>query len=254
MFEDVLMADFIKLNGTPVRTTGLYQRSIAQPGGPPLAEVELVIIIRGSMANRSLRQLLAAEPVRVDLPGPNTTTTFDAAIEDVQVSSSGTGEAAAYRFDLKLRETPESAAQRAAAGEIAESKDAAKSHEGPFRYERKEIVDDNPSAPLDYSKITTSGDSAVWATALKQLTTPQTSRVAAPPEPPLTEIERASVEAVLVNLRLDALINMLEFTGQVRRVEVESTFMQIVKDKFVSEATPLVGEKVAKRALRDLLG
>ncbi len=247
------MADFIKLNGTPVRTTGMYQRSIPQTDGPSLAEVELVIIVRGSMANRSLKQLLSTEIIRVDMPGGSDSMTFDALIEDVQVGSSGAGEAAAYRFDLKLRETPESASTRARE-HPEQVDDTSKATPGPHRYAQAEIIDEHPDAPLDLSQITVSGDSAVWATALKQLKSPQTARNAAPPEPPLTPTERAGVEAILVNLRLDALIEQLEESGRVRRIDVDRAFMKLVKQRFVTEASPLVGEKVAKRAERDLLG
>src|SRR3954454_7832668 len=100
------MPDFVKLNGTAVRTTGLYRRKIKQDHGPELDELELVIIIRGSMANKSLKQLLATEPIRVDLPDKSGPISFDASIGNASVQSSGTGEAAAYRFDLTLRELP----------------------------------------------------------------------------------------------------------------------------------------------------
>jgi hypothetical protein len=197
---------------------------------------------------------LSTDRIRVDLPSSAETITFDASIEDVQVGSSGTGEAAAYRFDLKLRETPESAAIRGH-DRAAETQEAPKSSvSGPHRYSRAEIVDENPDEPLDLSRVTVSGDSAVWATALKQLKAPQAARAAAPPEPPLTPTERATVEAILVNLRLDALINQLEFSGQIRRSEVENTFLELVKERFVAEASPLVGERVAKRTERELLG
>lgn len=245
------MPDFVKLNGTAVRTTGMYRRSIPHAGGPDLAEVELVIIVRGSMANRSLKQLLSLEPVRVDIPSSTDTETFMSSIENVMVGSSGIGEAAAYRFDLTLRETPESAAIRARHREA--------NAPPPVHQERAKspaILDvfEDPDAPLDLSTVTMSGDSAVWATAFKQMTTPPAAKHAGPPEAPLTTLERAGIEATLVNLRMDAVIDLLEISGLVTRLDVERQFLSLVKSRFISEVTPLVGEKIAKRAERDLLG
>jgi hypothetical protein len=246
------MADFIKLNGTAVRTTGLYQRSIPQADGPALAEIELVIIVRGSMANRSLKQLLSTEIIHVDLPVGAKTVSFDSTIESVQVGSSGAGEAAAYRFDLTLRETPQSAALRAS--EPAEHVDeAAQVADGPSKYTQAEPVDDNPNAPLDLSRIRVSSDSAVWATALKQLTTPKNLPPSAFPEPPLSALEQACVDAKLMNLRMEALIDQLEAAGRVRRIDVDISYLQLVAERFANEVMPLVGEKVAKRVERELL-
>jgi hypothetical protein len=244
------MPDFAKLNGTAVRTTALYQRVIEQASGPPLAELEFVIIVRGSMANRSLKQLLSQEPVHVDLPKGTGSEQFVAKIESVQVASSGTGESAAYRYDLVLRETPKSAARRTA--EAAANTPVVPKTAHIVR--ETEVVDDDPSGPLDLSDVKVSGDSAVWATALKQLQTSPGARPAAPPEPPLTSVELAGIEAVLTNLRLDALLDLLEIRGIMQRADVESHFMKLVAERFVSEATPVVGEKAAKRAQRDLLG
>lgn len=244
------MPDFMKLNGTAVRTTGMYRRAIDQPGGPPLAELELVVIIRGSMANRSLKQLLSHEPVQIDLPKGEEWERFVANIQDVQVASSGTGESAAYRYDLTLRETPESAAKRAletVANEPAVSKTA-------HIVRETEPYDDDPTGPLDLSGVQVSGDTAVWATALKQLKTPHGARPEAPPEPPLTPVELAGIEAVLTNLRLDAMIDLLEIRGIMQRADIEAHFTKLVTDRFVTEATPVVGEKAAKRAQKDLLG
>src|SRR5687768_9687016 len=94
------MSDFVKLNGTAIRTTGTYHRLIEQADGPSLAEVELVVIVRGSMANRSLKQLLSQEPISVDVPKGSQAERFVASLESVQVASSGSGESAAFRYDL----------------------------------------------------------------------------------------------------------------------------------------------------------
>lgn len=246
------MPDFVKLNGTAVRTTGFYQRAIEQESGPPLTEVELVVIVRGSMASRSLKQLLAQEPVHVDLPKGTSSEEFVATIANVQVASSGTGESAAYRYDLVLRETPESAAKRAAEQPApAPAPVAAKA----VRTMRDlPVYDEDPDGPVDLSAVKVGGDTAVWATALQQLRTPTGAARPAAPEPPLTSVELAGIEAVLTNLRLDAMIDLLEIRGIMQRADVESHFMKLIADRFVEEAAPVVGEAAARRAERDLLG
>lgn len=241
------MPDFLKLNGAAVRTTGIYRRSIEHPGGAPLEELELVVIVRGSMANRSLKLLLSQEPVIVDVPKGESMERFVASIHDVQVAASGTGESAAYRYDLILRETPESAQKRA-----AEAPAPVVAKPNPIVRETP-VYDDDPAGPLDLSKVQVSGDTAVWATALKQMKAPG-GRPAAAPEPPLTSVELAGIEAVLTNLRLDAMIDLLEIRGIMQRDEIESHFTKLVTERFVTEATPVVGEKAAKRAQKDLLG
>ena len=248
------MSDLTKLNGTAVRTTGAYHRVIEQPDGPPLAEVELVVIIRGSMANRALKQLLSQEPIHVDVPKGSRAEVFFASLENVQVASSGSGESAAFRYDLTLRETPESAARRAA--ERAANPEPVAVAAAPVRVAETEYpeTDDDPSAPLDLSRVKVAGDSNVWATALKQLKEPQRGRVAAPPEPPLGPVELAGIEAILVSLRVDAMIDLLEIKGLLSRDDIEGHFMKLVQTRFVAEATPVVGEKAAKRAERDLFG
>jgi hypothetical protein len=245
-----MMTDFMKLNGTAVRTTGMYRRSIEQPGGPPLAELELVIIVRGSMANRSLKQLLAQEPVLIDLPKGAEMERFIANIQDVQVAASGTGESAAYRYDLTLRETPESAEKRAAEAAVTTPVVPKTTHV----VRETQPYDDDPNGPLNLSEVKVGGDTAVWATALKQMKTPTGARPEPPPEPPLTSVELAGIEAVLTNLRLDAMIDLLEIRGIIQRADIESHFTKLVTDRFVAEATPVVGEKAAKRAQKDLLG
>lgn len=241
------MSDFIKLNGTAVRTTGFYRRSIPQTDGPPLAELELVIIIRGTMANRSLKQLLSVEPIQVDLPKGETVESFPATIEHVAVGSSGSGEAAAYRFDLTLRETPESAVLRAAERAAHEETPA------PERIVKAAQAFDESTLDLEISHVKVAGDSATWATAIKQMTAEPGARREVP-EPSLTATERTGIEAILVNLRMDALIDTLEAAGRLRRTDVDRAFLGLVKQRFVSEATPVVGERAAKRAERDLLG
>ncbi|HKG25161.1 MAG TPA: hypothetical protein VKB09_05890, partial [Thermomicrobiales bacterium] len=97
------------------------------------------------------------------------------------------------------------------------------------------------------------GDASVWATALRQMTSPGSSRPAPPPEPPLETPELAGAEAVLVGLRLEALIEQLTAVGIVRRSSVDASFMRLVQQRFVAEATPVIGEKAAQRAAKSAL-
>jgi hypothetical protein len=240
--------DFIRMNGTPVRITSIYQRAVPQDDGPPLKEVELVVILRGTMAQRSFVALLARGHVRLDVPDKSEWTTYDTEIISSYHSSSGTGEAAAHRHDITLRETPDSAARRAA--EHPEEPKEAASKATSARQPEPDI-DEDPNAPLDLSQVKVGGSAAVWATALRQLTTqPGPTKPAPPPEPPLETAELAGAEAVLVGLRLEALIEQLAAAGMIRRSSVDASFQRLVQQRFVAEATPVIGEKAAKRAAK----
>jgi hypothetical protein len=243
------MPDFIKINGTAVRTTGFYRRVITNEGKASQVEVELVVIIRGSMAIRSFKQLLSSPSLVVDSPHGTKWERFAATVENAQVASSGEGEAAAYRFDLNLRETPESAAKREAEREQEPEEPAAKP---PTFIVKPSEYEEDLNAPADLSAVTLSTSSASWGAAVQQLK--RGGRPEPPPEPPLTQVERAGIEAVLVNLRMDALIEQLEAIGMLKPGAVDAVFTRLVQKRFVTDATPLVGEKIAKRAERDLLG
>jgi hypothetical protein len=213
--------------------------------GMPVEELEVVVISRGSMASRQFKHLLATDPVRIDLQTKGGWETWQASLHAANAASSGGGESAVHRFDLVFRETPESAARRAA----EHAHDPVEPEPPPVSKAKPRADEDLPE---DISEITVRSDSSVWATALKQMQTPH-GRIA-PPEPPLTPTELAGIEAVLTNLRLDAVIDLLEASGRIRRSDVETRFQRLVKKRFVSEAAPVVGEKAAKRAERDLLG
>lgn len=242
--------DFVKLNGTAVRLSGFHQRIIAQENGPPLQELELVVILRGTMAHRSFLALLGRGQIRIDLPDPSGVwTTYDTEIEASLHTSSGPGEAAAFRHDVTLRETPEGAARRAAAAPaVPEPAPPASTDETPAEDEPEE----DPDAPADLSTVKVSGNATAWATALRQMTSPGAARPAAP-EPPLETPELAGAEAVLVGLRIEALIEQLVAAGLVRRSAVEASFMRLVQTRFVAEATPVIGEKAAKRAAKSVV-
>jgi hypothetical protein len=239
--------DFIKINGNAVRITSIYQRTVPQDDGPPLREAELVVILRGTMAHRSFLSLLAAPQLRIDIPDKSGQgwVTFDTEVHTAYSTSSGTGEAAAHRHDVALRETPASAA-RHAAEQPAPTPVAGTPPPPPE-------LDEDPNAPVDLSAVRVAGNATVWATALRQMTSPPSSKPGAPPEPPLETAELAGAEAVLVGLRLEALIEQLVAAGMVRRSSVDASFQRLVHQRFVAEATPVIGEKAAKRAAQSAM-
>jgi hypothetical protein len=69
----------------------------------------------------------------------------------------------------------------------------------------------------------------------------------------LTPTEVAGVEAVLVGLRLEAIIDALDRMQIVPREDLEQAFLRLVQKRFVAEASLVVGEPVARRAARDIL-
>ncbi|HEY8448416.1 MAG TPA: hypothetical protein VIL01_15050 [Thermomicrobiales bacterium] len=247
--------EFIRLNGTSIRLTGFHQRTVEQVDGPPLQELELVVIVRGSMAHRTLLELLSQGRFQVDLPSDSAEsgwTSLEATLVSSYHQSTGGGEAAVHRHDITLRETEESAARRQTAPATANGgesgDDQAKPESEPDEAEQTD--EEEIEAPA----ILVPGDPSVWATALRQLRTPPGAKPASPPEPPLTTAELAGAEAVLVGLRLEALIEQLAATGLVRRSVVDSNFMRLVRERFVQEATPVIGEEAARRAARGVIG
>jgi hypothetical protein len=109
-------------------------------------------------------------------------------------------------------------------------------------------------AAEDAVEIAVPGNPSVWAAALRQLRAQSSGRAASPPEPPLTTEELAGAEAVLVGLRLEALLEQLAAAGLIRRSVVESNFLRLVRERFVQEATPVIGERAARRVARDVTG
>src|SRR5262249_10634276 len=150
---------------------------------------------------------------------------FEAEISTAYSTSSGTGEAAAHRHDVVLRETPASAA-RHAAEQAAQQPEPVPEPTTPPPPTPQE--DEDPHPPAHLSTIKRAGNATVWATALRQMTSPQSSKPGAPPEPPLETPELAGAEAILVGLRLKALIEQLVAAGIVRRSSVDASFQRLV--------------------------
>ncbi|MER3437714.1 MAG: hypothetical protein C4346_09095 [Chloroflexota bacterium] len=253
--------EFIRINGTAVRLTGFHQRTVEQVDGPPLRELELVVIVRGTLAHRSLLELMAQNRFVVDLPADTDGaqwTTLEATLAGAFHQSTGVGEAAAHRHDIRLRETPESAARHQAAtapsGQAAPGEGEEPSDEAEGDQQNGDAASPDDEMAGDVAEVQVPGNPSVWAAALRQLRTQASGRTASPPEPPLTTEELAGAEAVLVGLRLEALLEQLAAAGLIRRSVVESNFQRLVRERFVQEATPVIGESAARRIVRDVTG
>jgi hypothetical protein len=241
--------EFLKLNGATIRLTGSYLRLIPQDdGGPPLQEFELVIILRGTMDHRAFLGILGRGQIKVEIPDKtnNVWQSFDTEVISAYSNNSGAGEASAYRHDVVLRETPASAERRAAA-QPAPTPTPPPTPVAPPQPE----PDEDPNTPLDLSSVKVGGNTHAWATALRQMTNPGAKPAA--PETPLDTSELAGAEAVLVGLHLEALIEQLAAAGIVRRSSVNTSFMRLVQQRFVAEATPVIGVKAAKQAAKAAL-
>ena len=104
----------------------------------------------------------------------------------------------------------------------------------------------------DISDVEIGADSSVWAEAIMQLKGNAPRPKA--PEEPLTLPEMAGIETVLLNLRIEALIQLLEATGFIPRGAVDARFRELLDERFIAEATQIVGEKVAQRVEREMGG
>lgn len=156
---------------------------------------------------------------------------------------------AAFRHDIQFRETDDSATRRssmAAAAQLARRQ--AEARRRPLQVAEEEPTDDK----LDGSWGKLSTDQSTWGTALKQMKDPESIRPVVP-EPPLTAAELGGIEAVLVGLRLEALIVVLEEAGLIQRQDLDELFHQLVMERFINEASPVVGEKAARRAAREVI-
>jgi hypothetical protein len=236
----------IQINGVPVRIYGHFERETVDEAGRTVGEIEIVVIIRGRMLNKQFMQLLVRDDVRLDMDESGQPMTWFARITNHTAVASGSGEATAYRHDITIREVAESWARRAA--ERA-SRQAAEPGPAPVR---KPVAAPEPG-PESISDVLAGVDPGGWGEAIRQLKSAPTSRPTAPPPDPMTPTELAAIEAVLTNLRIDALVDQLEAAGILRKGSVDDRFRHLIDQRFVSEAIPLVGEKVARRALGELV-
>lgn len=254
------MPETIHLNGIAVSAMGVYPRTVPNPDGPPLAEVSLVVILRGRLPNRDFVAMLAGGQVEIGLAGAPP---FQALVTAATHASSGTSESDAYRHDLTLRETPSSAVRRAAIRE-AEAETAAQAVADAAAAAKPDPYAGKSRPPGEEDQFA-SGRSQLWATALRQLRTPDPAEAdlddapaVVPSTAPTTDeasgAELAGIESVLVGLRLEALIETLDRRSVIRRSEVDDAFLRLIEERFVAEATPVVGADAATRALAGLLG
>ena len=77
----------------------------------------------------------------------------------------------------------------------------------------------------------------------RQRAGPVLSTIGGGEEPPLGPIELAGIEAILVNLRVDAMIDLLENKGLLTRHDIEEHFMKLVQTRFVRKHPPSSAKK-----------
>jgi hypothetical protein len=244
------MIDFIKMNGVAVRTNAFNRRTEMEGDGIAREHVTVSIIVRGSIQHRSLSELLNQSPMRLEIPNGATMDLLEVEVISNTHVSTGLGEAAAFRHDVEMRETDASAVRRTtqvAANQAmrARLQTAEAVQHAPVE---EELLDDR----LDRSWDKLSSDQSTWMNALKQMKDPDALKPVVP-EPPLTAAELGGIEAVLVGLRLEALIAVLEDSGVIQRADIDEVFHQLVMERFINEASPVVGEKAARRAVKELI-
>jgi hypothetical protein len=244
------MTDFIKMNGVAVRTNSFNRRNEIAGDGIAHEIISASIIVRGSMQHRSLSELLSQSSMRLEIPNGATMDLLEVDVVESTHVTTGLGEGSAYRHDVRLRETDSSAVRRAS---HAAATQAMRSRLHPVEQAQHAPVEEEPSDDrLDRSWDKLSSDQSTWMNAIKQMKDPDALKPAVP-EPPLTAAELSGIEAVLVGLRLEALIAVLDEAGAIRRSDIDDYFHHLVMERFINEASPVVGEKAARRAVKELI-
>jgi hypothetical protein len=233
----------IQINGVPVSIHGSYEREVQNDAGQAVAEMEVVIIVRGRLPNKQFMQLLNQEQVRLDFEDGSTQVTMMTRVANHSAVASGSGEYTVYRHDIQFQEFPDSFQRRQ-----AERAAAAPAVEAPRRVSRPAVVEEEQVEEI--AEVMAASGIAAWGDAIKQLKHPAPRPQVQ--EEPLTLPEMSAIETVLTNLRIDALVQLLEGTGMIPSGAVEATFRDLLRERFVAEATPLVGVQVAERAAREI--
>ena len=235
----------ILINGVPTRIHGSFERTVQDEAGQTVAEMEAVVIVRGRLPNKQFLQQISRESVQLDYEDGQTPVTMVTRVVNHTAVASGEGEGTVYRHDVTFRELPESYERRMAERAAAA---AAKPVEAPRPSPR--VAAQEPVG--DISDVEIGGNSSVWAEAIMQMkgTAPRPKA----PEEPLTLPEMAGIETVLLNLRVEALVQLLEATGFIPRGAVDARFRALLDERFIAEATQLVGEKIAQRVAREMGG
>jgi hypothetical protein len=238
--------DVVQINGVPVRIHGSFQREIKDETGQLVTEMELAIMIRGRMQNKQFVQHISVERARLDFEETaNRIVTIHTRITNHTSAGSGEGESTVYRHDLTFREEPHPARERRAAIEAAKPTQPAAE---PVRLNRRH--DDPKDEDREISDVKVGTNTSAWGDSIRQMQNPTSGpRIR---EDPIEKVELVAIESVLTNLRIDALLDQLEAAGVVRRGAVDDRFRALVDQRFVAEAIPLVGERVARRALREM--
>ena len=248
------MSHRITIHGLPVQVQSFFKREFPGEGGSTLLEGELTVMVQGRKANRDLIQLTTQEPLRVGLPITGGELVLFGMVANHQSINSGSGEGAMYRHDLTIREVPESATRRAAqaAAALAAAEAERPTPAPAVAAPAEDREDDGPETGEGARRLGAASSSAGWGTAIAQMRNPTTR--ATLQDEPLAFSEMAGVEAVLVNLRVEALIEQLRAAGLVRAEAVDHSFQRLIRDRFLRDAIPVVGEHAARRAARQLTG
>jgi hypothetical protein len=238
----VVTREQIQINGIPVRVHGSYERDVLDDSGQTVGEMEVAIIIRGRIPNKQFLQLIGRDHHRLEYLDGQRPIQKTVRIVNHSTVASGTGEATVFRHDIHFRElgnpSPAQATNRAQV-----PADAFRSTPRPVAPEPAPVA--KPPAPR-----LTATDPANWGDAIRQMRGESVKPKA--PEAPLTVPELVAIESVLVNLRVEAVIQCLEEAGLIARGVVEERFRALLAERFVAEAIPLVGENVANRAMADV--
>jgi len=239
----VVSREQVQINGVPIRIHGSYDREVQDESGQPVAEMEVVVIIRGRMPNKQFMQLISREQIRLDYEEGRTAIMMMTRVVNHSAVASGSGEATVYRHDILFQEFPESFQRRQAEREAAKP-----AVEAPRPSPRAAIREQESLQEI--SQVTTETDPSSWGDAIRQLkgTAPRPRAY----EEPLTTLELAAIETVLINLRMEALIQQLEAAGLIPPGAVDAGFHELLAERFLAEAIPLVGERAAQKAAREM--
>ena len=249
------MSHRITIHGLPVQAQSFFKRDLPGDGESTLLEIEVTVMLQGRKANRDFIQLTTQEPLRFGLPITGGELVLFGMVANHQSINSGSGEGAMYRHDLTVREVPESAARRTAQAAAAlAAAEAERPTPTPVAAAPAEDPEDDGPATLggEPQLLSVASSASGWGTSIAQMRNP-TSRATLQDEP-LAFSEMAGIEAVLVNLRVDALIEQLRAAGLVRAEAVDHSFQRLIRDRFLRDPTPVVGEHAARRAARQLTG
>lgn len=234
----------IWINGVEVRLHGSFEREVTDDSGATVAELEAVVIVRGRMPNKQFMQLIARDQLQLGLEDRDRMETMQARIGSHSAIETGTGEGTIHRHDILFRELPESYRRRQSERAVA-----APAPEAPRQSPRTTTLQPEPVDTV--SQLFSSSNAASLGTALQQMKSGSAKPL--PYEDPLTLPELAGIESVLINLRVEALIDELEAAGLLSPGAVDERFHALLGSRFVAEAIPLVGEKIARRAARDIV-